>query len=215
MAIGGPPMPAPHAAARSLLAHYLALLYGLAIAYASLQPFAPWIAPAYGTPFFLLAPWPPRWTRFDVIANAIAYLPFGVFVALIPYRRPARARGPGSHAVRRAAVACHGDGPDVSPAARRERYRPHRQRRRRGRRAERSGAGSRNRRARGRALVAFRVHWFLRGKVGDFGLALLAIWLVVQVEPRDRRCSPRRSIRISRSGRRRCCRRRPSTSPAC
>ncbi len=50
----------------SLLPHFLVALYGLAIVYASLQPFAPWIAPAPGTPFFLFAPWPPRWTRFDV-----------------------------------------------------------------------------------------------------------------------------------------------------
>ena len=39
-----------------------------------------------GTPFWPFAPWPPKWTRFDVIANALAYVPFGMFVALIPRR---------------------------------------------------------------------------------------------------------------------------------
>src|SRR5450432_624160 len=71
---------------RTFLPHALAILYGLAIVYASLQPFAPWIPPAAGTPFWPFAPWPPKWTRFDVVANALAYVPFGVFVALIPHR---------------------------------------------------------------------------------------------------------------------------------
>ena len=34
-----------------------------------------------------------------------------------------------------------------------------------------------------RAWPAFRDHWFLPGKVGDLGLALLVIWLAVQVNP--------------------------------
>ena len=71
---------------RTFLPQILALLYGLAIAYASLQPFVPWIPPPPGTPFWPFAPWPPRWTRYDVIANALAYVPFGLFVALIPQR---------------------------------------------------------------------------------------------------------------------------------
>ena len=77
---------------RTLLPHALALLYGLAIAFASLQPFSPWIAPEATTPFWPFAPWPLRWTRFDVIANVIAYMPFGIFVALAPQRATPRAR---------------------------------------------------------------------------------------------------------------------------
>ena len=50
---GSPP---PHPRHRSVLPHCLAVIYGLAIAYASLQPFSPWIAPPPGTPFFLFAP---------------------------------------------------------------------------------------------------------------------------------------------------------------
>ena len=43
--------------------------------------------------------------------------------------------------------------------------------------------------------AAFRDHWFLPGKVGDLGLALLVIWLAAQVNPghpalRDRRSTP-------------------------
>ena len=38
------------AAVRLLLPHALALLYGLSIVYASLQPFGEWIEPVAGTP---------------------------------------------------------------------------------------------------------------------------------------------------------------------
>jgi hypothetical protein len=71
----------------SRLPHFLAAIYGLAIFYASLQPFAGWIPASPGAAHFLLGPWPTRWTRFDVLANTLAYVPFGFFVALIPQRR--------------------------------------------------------------------------------------------------------------------------------
>jgi VanZ family protein len=175
-------MPARPAAARSLLAHYLALVYGLAIAYASLQPFANWIAPVGGTPFFLFAPWPPRWTRFDAIANAIAYVPLGFFVALVPNRRPALAR-------LSAAIAA---GAGLSFAMETtQMFLPPRDANAVDLIANIAGAAAggvlggwlaRSARA-GRAIIAFRVHWFLPGKVGDLGLALLVIWLAVQVNP--------------------------------
>ena len=66
------------------LPHFLATLYGLAIVYASLQPFANWMAPVAGAPYFLFAPWPPRWVRYDIVTNCAAYLPFGFFVGLVP-----------------------------------------------------------------------------------------------------------------------------------
>src|SRR3954471_4596524 len=84
-------MPSQYSAARSLLPHFLALMYTLALIYASLQPFNPWIAPLPGTPFFLFAPWP-RWTRFDVLANMLAYAPLGVFVALLRRQQSAPGR---------------------------------------------------------------------------------------------------------------------------
>jgi len=70
----------------SLLPHFLAILYALAIVYASLQPFVNWLEPVPGVPYFLFAPWPPRWVRYDAILNTVAYLPFGFFVGLIPRR---------------------------------------------------------------------------------------------------------------------------------
>jgi VanZ family protein len=79
MIVGAPDRP-------SRLAHALALLYAIAIAYASLQPFGDWMAPLPDTPFWPFAPWPLRATRFDVVANVLAYIPLGLFVALIPRR---------------------------------------------------------------------------------------------------------------------------------
>ena len=76
----------------SRLPHFLATLYGLAIVYASLQPFAPWMSPPPGTLYFLFAPWPPKWVRYDVVTNFLAYVPFGFFVALVPSRMQLPAR---------------------------------------------------------------------------------------------------------------------------
>ncbi|HTR59695.1 MAG TPA: VanZ family protein [Casimicrobiaceae bacterium] len=79
----------PH---RTRLPHCLALLYGLMIAYASLEPFSDWMAPLPDTPFFLFAPFPPRFTRFDIVVNVISYAPFGFLLALIGGSRSAPAR---------------------------------------------------------------------------------------------------------------------------
>ena len=172
----------PPPAAKSLLAHYLALIYGLAIVYASLQPFGTWIAPAPGTPFFLFSQWPLRWTRFDATANFLAYLPFGFFVALTPRGRPALARFTTAVSIGAAlsfsmetaqmflpprdasaidflfntggAATGGALGAAIAQSARAE-----------------------------QAVIALRDQWFLPGKVGDFGIALLAIWLAVQVNP--------------------------------
>ena len=64
------------------LPQYFALLYGVMIVYASLEPFSGWMAPLPGTPFFLFAPWPARFTRYDIAINVVAYIPFGFFVAM-------------------------------------------------------------------------------------------------------------------------------------
>jgi VanZ family protein len=75
---------------RTLLPHALATLYALALVYASLQPFG-WLPSEPGTPFFLLAAWPARWFRYDILVNVVAYVPLGVFVGLLPRRaRPLR-----------------------------------------------------------------------------------------------------------------------------
>ena len=194
------------ASARSLLPHYLALIYGLAIAYASLQPFAPWLPPEPGTPFFLFAAWPPRWTRADVIVNLLAYVPFGFFIALAASGRPEIAAdgrssptsgGHSETATRdRSTIARLGiafaAGLLLSFAAEwLQMFLPSRVASVADLVSNTAGAvlgaalalavdrfpASRN------AFTAARESWFLPGKVGDVGLALLAIWLTVQVNP--------------------------------
>ena len=59
------------------LPQYFAVLYGVMIVYASLEPFSGWMAPLPGAPFFLFAPWPTRFTRYDIAINVISYIPFG------------------------------------------------------------------------------------------------------------------------------------------
>jgi VanZ family protein len=71
---------------------YLALLYGLMIIYASLEPFSGWMMPLPGTRYFLFAGEKARFIRFDVAINVIAYAPFGFFLALIGDRRSTLAR---------------------------------------------------------------------------------------------------------------------------
>ncbi len=167
---------------KSLLPHFLALLYALAIVYASLQPFSPWIAPPPGTPFFLWAPWPTYWTKADLAANVVAYAPYGFFVALIPRRavplaRWALAFGVGaatSFAMESLQMFVPPRDADVIDLI-----------------SNSAGAAlggalgvafARSRDARA-TVAALRDRWFLPGRIGDFGLALVAIWLAVQVNP--------------------------------
>ena len=167
---------------RSLLPHFLAVLYGLAIVYASLQPFAPWIAPAPGTPFFLFAPWPTYGTRFDVIANIVAYVPFGFFVALVPRRRRPHGRF----------VLAVGAGAALSFAIETlQMFEPPRDASIVDLISNTAGAAAgsalaiafaRSAAAK-RTVASLRDRWFLPGRIGDLGLALLAIWLAVQVNP--------------------------------
>lgn len=61
----------------SPLARYLAVAYALLIAYASLHPLTGWRdtgAPPFG---FLAAAWPRYYTGFDLAANILAYVPLG------------------------------------------------------------------------------------------------------------------------------------------
>jgi VanZ family protein len=167
---------------RTLLPHALALLYGFAIVVASLLPFAPWIIPEADTPFWPFARWPLRWTRFDVIANFVAYVPFGVFIALSPRRATPRARTALAFAAgltlsfametlqmfvppRDAnlvdfisnALGALAGGMAGASLVRADRLR--------------------------HTLSSIRYRVFLAGRLGDFGLALLALWLVAQVNP--------------------------------
>lgn len=166
----------------TLLPHALAALYALAIVYASLQPFGDWIAPPEGTPFWLFSPGTMRWPRYDVIANVIAYLPLGAFVALVPRRASPRRRivlGAFAGFVLSFAMeslqawipprdanvldlASNTTGALAGALA--------------------AAAIARSPDARAR-LSAWRRDLFLPGALGDFGIALLAMWLVAQVNP--------------------------------
>jgi VanZ family protein len=163
------------------LPQYLAALYALMIVYASLGPFSGWIAPLPDTPFFLLEPSPPRFTRFDVAINVLAYAPFGFLLALIGPRRPAT----------RLAIAI-GVGALLSLAMEStQMFLPPRDASSIDLLSNSVGAT-----AGGVAALAFhrarrfrecvaqcRYRVFLGGQIGDFGLALLAVWLVSQLNP--------------------------------
>ncbi|HSV21125.1 MAG TPA: VanZ family protein [Casimicrobiaceae bacterium] len=164
------------------LPHVLAALYALAIAYASLQPFGPWLPPPPGTPYFLLGPWPSRLPRYDIVINLLAYLPLGFFVALLPARAPPWRRivtGAGAGAALSLAMESlqmlvpprdanaydfvfNALGALIGASL---------------------GAGlARSSRLKER-ITAARVRWFMPGNLGDIGLALLAVWLVAQLNP--------------------------------
>jgi VanZ family protein len=77
----------------SPLARYLCTAYALLIIYASLHPFSGWRDNGV-LPFAFLAAAPPRYvTTFDVVANLLAYAPFGFLavLALFPTLRGAGA----------------------------------------------------------------------------------------------------------------------------
>ncbi len=60
----------------------LALIFALLIVYASLYPFEGWRDQGINPFYFLNAPWPRYWSRFDVVANFLGYAPLGFLVAL-------------------------------------------------------------------------------------------------------------------------------------
>lgn len=75
----------------SPLARYLLAAYALLIGYASLHPLTGWRNAGVRPFAFFDAFWPQYYTRFDIVANVLAYLPFGVLavVALHPRIRGA------------------------------------------------------------------------------------------------------------------------------
>jgi VanZ family protein len=160
----------------------LATLYGLAIVYASLEPFSPWLAPAPGTPFFLFAPSLVRWTRYDAILNIVSYAPFGFFVALLQ-RGASPARRIGAAVLIGAAMSFAMESLQM--------YIPPRIASPYDLVTNTLGALlggafataiARNASAR-RALYRARTRLFLPGDLGDVGLGLLALWLVAQMNP--------------------------------
>jgi VanZ family protein len=68
----------------------LAGIYAALIVYASLYPFTGWSDPGVSIWAFLSLPFPRWWTRFDVVANLLGYMPLGalVFGAFVRSGRP-------------------------------------------------------------------------------------------------------------------------------
>ncbi len=68
----------PHRSSATLLA----LIFALLIVYATLHPFDGWRDQGINPFYFLDAPWPRYWSRFDIVANFVGYLPLGFLVTL-------------------------------------------------------------------------------------------------------------------------------------
>lgn len=64
----------------------LALVYGALIVYASLYPFADWRDQGIAPWDYLKAPLPRYWTGFDLVSNALGYIPLGFLLALSALR---------------------------------------------------------------------------------------------------------------------------------
>jgi VanZ family protein len=165
----------------SRLPEHLAGLYALLVVYTSLESFSAWMAPLPGTPFFLFAAWPPRFTRFDVAVNVLAYAPFGFFVGLAARRTSvahlAAATGAGlllsftmetlqmfipTRDASAMDLVCNAAGAAIGGLV----------------------AIAFERTPGLRASVsAWRRRVFVAGSSADFGLALLTIWLLAQLNP--------------------------------
>ncbi len=167
---------------RTLLPHALGALYALSIAYASLQPFGGWLEPEPGTSFFLFTAWPSRWWRYDILLNLVAYVPMGVFAALLPRRAPP---------MRRVAIAALCGFALSFAMETLQMFLPRRDASTIDLLSNTAGAlvggalGASLMRAESlkRALSGARVRLFLGGHLGDVGIALLVLWFVAQVNP--------------------------------
>lgn len=78
------------AAITSPLPRYLALAYVALVVYASLHPFAGWRDPGISPLAFLDAGWPRWWTGFDLVINALVYVPLGYLLTLALGRQTGR-----------------------------------------------------------------------------------------------------------------------------
>lgn len=72
-----------HYARSSKLVRYLTVAYLLLVAYTSLYPFTGWHSPNEEVRAFLAADWPLYFTWWDLVLNALAYLPVGFLLALL------------------------------------------------------------------------------------------------------------------------------------
>jgi len=160
---------------QSRLAHWLAGTYSLLIVYASLQPFSGWTA---SDQTFFLFSGAGRYTTFDFVVNVAAYLPLGFFACLMRSRRAfafALALGATlsflmestqmllpSRAASSADLLANVLGTALGALA---------------------GAGLKSRPHWARRISNWHRGIFLSGRNADAGLALLAIWLLLQLNP--------------------------------
>ena len=152
------------------------------IVYASLEPFSGWMSPLPDTPFFLFEPWPPHFTRFDLVINVVAYAPFGFLLGAGRHAAPAGAAlatAIGAGALLSFAMEStqmflptrDASSVDCCPTA-----------------SARPLAGcwrllSIGLQVCAQASRSWRYRTFLDGPSGDLGLALLGVWLLSQVNP--------------------------------
>jgi VanZ family protein len=86
-----PPTSATRYARRSRLVRYLAVAYFGLVVYASLYPFVGWRAPIGDPAAFVLADWPYYITFSDLVLNVLAYVPLGLLLTLVFMGRMPRA----------------------------------------------------------------------------------------------------------------------------
>lgn len=169
-------------ARESRLAWYLAGAYLLVIVYASLSPFSGWATPGIPALTYLGEPWPQRWHRFDLLVNCLAYLPLGLLLTLAAMRwmRPVLAVLLATTVASILSFAMETT----------QMYLPHRV-------ATTIDLTLNIIGALAGALVAARTgrmplwahirdirrRWCLPGRIAEPGLALLALWLLTQLDP--------------------------------
>lgn len=171
------------APAESRLPLYLAGAYTLLAVYGSLYPFSGWHDSGVPLGEFLTAAWPRYYTAFDLAANCAAYLPLGFLwvPALRPLLGPALAVvvattvGGGfslsvetlqnflpSRVPSNIDLACNALGTAIGALA-----------------GARWGAALLD----GGRIDALRRRHFMHGRAGDWGLVLIALWLLAQLNP--------------------------------
>jgi VanZ family protein len=138
--------------------------------------------PRAGDAFLPVRPLAGAVVRFDTLANMLAYVPFGFFVALMPRQRSAWSRIS-------VAVAAGATLSFLLEAL--QMYLPPRDANAVDLFANTAGSAAgallallllRSTRVRD-AIRRRRERWFLPGRAGDLGLALLTVWLAVQINP--------------------------------
>jgi VanZ family protein len=167
----------------SPLSRFLLAAYVLLIVYASLYPMSGWREPGSGALGFLFAPWPRYVTAFDLAANVLGYLPFGLLCALAAY--------PGQSARGATLIALVAGGTLSLLLETAQSYLPARIASNLDLLANMAGAAAGGF-AGGRLapwlldagpLRRLRVAAFAPGAAADFGLTLLGLWLFAQLNP--------------------------------